>query len=108
MYVCKDCGTVFYVPHRRRVIDDIAGCAQYRVVETHDLCPTCHSENIIGGEVCKGCGQIADEQHMTLGYCESCLKKLEREAVEILRENMIKSEFDALRVWLDLPEVDKK
>lgn len=108
MYVCRDCGNFFDVPHRRRVVDTSAGCAQYRVVETHELCPACHSEDIAYGTECNGCGKFVDDLYMSCGYCESCLKSLEREAVEILSENMIKSEFDALRVWLDLPEVDKK
>lgn len=106
-FVCNDCGAHFDEPNMRTIIDidSNAGFSSYRIVSQETTCPECNGTDYDESTTCAICGEDIRAVACEYGVCEECLKRLEQKASRILEANLETAEFDALRQWLDLPEV---
>lgn len=106
MYLCKKCGNMFDVPERHIEIDPDMGCAQYRTGVARLECPLCNSEYFEEAALCIGCGNLVYEKNVIRGYCPDCIRLLARYASNILKREMTKDFYNAIREYLELPEGD--
>lgn len=106
MYRCKKCNNLFYIAGRKVEIDPDMGSAQYRTPVTYDTCPWCGSEYFSEVVECIGCNHLVSPEYVTGGYCLSCIRILERQASNILKRELSREDYNAIREHLELPEGD--
>ena len=97
---------LFDIARRKVEIDPDVGCAQYRTSVTYDTCPCCGSEYFSEVVECIGCNHLVSPEYVTGGYCLSCIRILERQASNILKRELSREAYNAIREHLELPEGD--
>lgn len=97
MYICEDCGCVFFAPQRAEERHGLSGPPYERIA----VCPSCGQMGFSYAEKCCICDSATAEYNLEAGCCKRCAGELLRRHHEVLESHFSCEELNILNALLE-------